>query len=68
MSTKIWSALQSPMRPCAYYIVTTVFLDTGETFPAITPVDTVVIAGRPVADPAADPANDDVIVTVEPTA
>jgi hypothetical protein len=29
MSTKIWSALQSPHRPCAFYLVTTVFLDTG---------------------------------------
>lgn len=29
-STKIWSALQSPHRPCAFYLVTTVFLDTGE--------------------------------------
>jgi hypothetical protein len=67
MSTKLWSAFQSPMRPCAYYLVTTVFLDTGETFPAAKPVDRVVVAGRPVADPAADDANDDVIVTVETT-
>ena len=32
LSTKIWGALQSPMRPCAYYLVTTVFLDTGEVY------------------------------------
>jgi hypothetical protein len=53
------------MRPSAYYLVTTVFLDTGESFPAAKTVDSVVIAGRPVADPAADNSNDDVIVTVE---
>jgi hypothetical protein len=53
MSTKVWSALQSPMRPCAYYLVTTVFLDTGETFPAPGIVDSLVIAERPTADPAA---------------
>jgi hypothetical protein len=66
MSTKLWSALHSPLRPCAYYLVTTVFLDTGETFPAAKTVDTVVVAGRPVADPAADPADDAVIDIVKP--
>src|SRR5262249_4542580 len=49
MSTKLWSALHSPLRPCAYYLVTTVFLDTGETFPAAKQVDKVQVAGRPVA-------------------
>jgi hypothetical protein len=53
MSTKVWSALQSPMRPCAYYLVTTVFLDTGDTFPAPEVVDSVVITERPSADPMA---------------
>ena len=66
MSTKLWSAFQSPIRPCAYYLVTTLFLDPGETFTAPTPVDSVVIASRPVVDPAANPANDDVLVIVEP--
>jgi hypothetical protein len=66
MSTKLWSALQSPIRPCAYYLVTTVFLDTGESFPAAATVDSLVIAGRPLADPAADPAGDDKIVWPEP--
>jgi uncharacterized protein DUF4255 len=66
MSTKLWSALQSPIRPSAYYLVTTVFLDTGEMFPAATAVDHLVIAGRPVADPAADPVNDDVIKVFAP--
>ena len=64
-STKLWSALQSPLRPCAYYLVTTVFLDTGETYPAAKIVDRVDIAGRPVPDPAADPAHDDVISVAE---
>lgn len=67
MSTKVWSALQSPLRPCAYYLVTTVFLDVGETFPATRDVDEVVIAGRPVADPTAGAAADDVITAVGAT-
>jgi Pvc16 N-terminal domain len=66
MSTKLWSALQSPMRPCAYYLVTTVFLAPGEVFSDGKLVDSIVIAGRPVADPAADPADDDVVVTPWP--
>ena len=64
MSTKLWSALQSPIRPCAYYQVTTVFLDVGDTFPAAPLTDHLVIAERPVADPAADPAGDDVTTVV----
>ncbi|OLL27500.1 hypothetical protein BTH42_32160 [Burkholderia sp. SRS-W-2-2016] len=59
LSTKIWGALQSPMRPCAYYVVTTVFLDTDETYPPLKEVQSVSISGRPVADPEADPSNDD---------
>lgn len=66
MSTKLWSALQSPIRPCAYYLVTTVFLDTGETFPTGSIVDSVVLAARPVADPAANPAGDDIAIVVDP--
>jgi len=66
MSTKLWSALQSPIRPCAYYLVTTVFLDTGEAFPIAPAVDHLVIAGRPVADPNADKANDDLIEVAAP--
>ena len=65
LSTKLWSAFQSPMRPCAHYLVTTVFLDVTETFAAPVPVDTLVVAGRPVVDPDADPANDDVAVITE---
>ncbi len=62
-STKIWSALQSPLRPCAFYLVTTVFLDTGEMFEAGEDVETVVVAVRPTADPAA-PAVDDAVITI----
>lgn len=63
MSTKIWSALQSPHRPCAFYLVTTVFLDTGETFVAGKEVEKAHIAVRPTADAAA-PAIDDALVDV----
>jgi hypothetical protein len=51
MSTKLWSALQSPLRPAAYYLVTTVFLDTGELF-ATAPLATSVTLGvRPASAP-----------------
>lgn len=66
MSTKVWSAFQSPMRPSAYYLVTTVFLDTGERFQSDKLVDSIVVAGRPVVDPSADDTNNAVIVVVEP--
>jgi hypothetical protein len=61
VSTKLWSALQSPMRPCAYYLVTTVFLDEGDSFPPVKPVESLVIAGRPTADPLAVPLEQDEI-------
>ena len=50
MSTKLWSALQSPLRPSAYFLVTTVFLDVTETFPAVLPVDEVDVAVHPTSD------------------
>jgi hypothetical protein len=62
-STKIWSALQSPHRPSAFYLVTTVFLDTGETFPDGKPVEDAVVAVRPTADALA-PALDDSVVHI----
>jgi hypothetical protein len=65
MSTKVWSALQSPMRPCAYYLVTTLFLDTGETFPDPGLVDSLVVAGRPTVDPLAA-ADEDIAVIGKP--
>ena len=66
MSTKLWSALQSPLRPCAYYLVTTMFLDTGEVFPDGKLVEKVVISGRSTADPGADAAIADKIVVSSP--
>lgn len=60
-STKIWSALHAPLRPCAYYLVTTVFLDVEETFPAAKDVDEVVIAARPAVTPSPRLPTDDVI-------
>ena len=51
MSTKLWSALQSPLRPAAYYLVTTVFLDPGDVF-APAPLTTSVSLGiRPDSAP-----------------
>jgi hypothetical protein len=50
-STKIWSALQSPHRPCAFYLATTLFLDTGETYVAGKPVDEAHVFVGPTADP-----------------
>ena len=65
-STKIWSALQSPHRPCAFYLVTTLFLDPGETVPAGKQVDKAKVAVRPVVDPAADPGGGTVVEITEP--
>lgn len=66
LSTKLWSAFQSPMRPCAHYLVTTVFLDVPETFAAPTPVDSVAVAARAVVDRAPQQPTDDVIVVGKP--
>lgn len=63
VSTKIWSALQSPMRPCAFYLVTTVFLDTGEAFPDGPEVQKIVIAARPNAQPGVAAADAIIEVT-----
>ncbi|MFU8874994.1 DUF4255 domain-containing protein [Micromonospora sp. SL4-19] len=52
LSTKIWSALQSPLRPSAYFLVTTVFLDVGDSYPAPAQVEQAVVKVRPAADPA----------------
>lgn len=62
MSTKLWSALQAPIRPSAYYLVTTVFLDSEDEFAPPVLVDSLAVALRPVADPLADPALDDKLV------
>ncbi|MFF1867648.1 DUF4255 domain-containing protein [Streptomyces sp. CB03911] len=52
LSTKIWSALQSPMRPCAHFLVTTVFLDTGDTYPPAAEVTQARVGVRPDPAPA----------------
>jgi Pvc16 N-terminal domain len=52
LSTKVWSALQSPMRPSAHFLVTTVFLDVGDTYPEGSDVDAVQVGVRP--DPTPD--------------
>lgn len=53
LSTRIWSAFQSPLRPSAYFLVTTVFLEVDETLPPPVPVDEVHIGVRPDASGAA---------------
>jgi hypothetical protein len=64
-STKVWSALQSPMRPCAHYLVTTVFLDSGDVFPEPGVVDSLVITERPSAEPDVQ-VEEDVLVVGAP--
>ncbi|ALJ13632.1 DUF4255 domain-containing protein [Sphingopyxis macrogoltabida] len=66
MSTKLWSALQSPIRPSAYYLVTTTFLETDDSVPDGPRVDELVIAARPKADRNGDPASDTVTIVDEP--
>jgi len=51
LSTKIWSALQSPLRPSAYFLVTTVFLEVTETFPTGPEVQRAVVGVRPDVGP-----------------
>lgn len=51
LSTKIWSALQSPLRPSAYFLVTTVFLEVTETFPVGPEVQRAVVGVRPGVGP-----------------
>jgi Pvc16 N-terminal domain len=46
MSTKLWSALQSPIRPSAYYLVTTTFLDTAVSTPDGPPVEEMNLTGK----------------------
>lgn len=62
LSTRIWSAFQSPLRPSAYFLVTTVFLEVDETIPAPVAVDRVAVGVRPDVSGAAAHA-DDVVTT-----
>ena len=57
ISTKLWSALQSPMRPSAYYLVTTTVLDTGESQPIGLPVTEMSVAAKPTPDPRNESAS-----------
>lgn len=66
LSTKLWSALQSPLRPSAFYLVTTVFLDVDEQFEPAGDVDAIVISARPTADSDAPAGSDEVITQTRP--
>lgn len=65
-ATKLWSALQSPLRPSAFYLVTTVLLHGNEVAEPAEPVEQVVIAARPTADASAAALDDAVAVVTEP--
>lgn len=54
LSTKLWSALQSPLRPCALYLVTTVFLATDEEPIVGEPVARIRLFQRPNVAPEVD--------------
>jgi Pvc16 N-terminal domain len=66
MSTKLWSALQSPIRPCAYYLVTTTVLETDDSVADGLPTTDVRISGRPNTNRDTEPLLDDVIVQTKP--
>lgn len=51
-STKLWSALHSPLRPCAHFVVTTVFLAVEEDLPEPATVASVRLTARPTTGPA----------------
>lgn len=65
LSTKLWSAFQSPIRPSAMYLVTTVFLDVDETFPAPPLVETVRVAGRAAAEGNDSALTPDIVIAEE---
>lgn len=60
-STKLWSALQAPLRSTALFQVTTLFLEVPEQFPTTPDTTLVRLHLRPNADPAADPGGDDIL-------
>lgn len=66
MSTKLWSALQSPIRPSAYYLVTTTILETDDSIADGPQTSAVRISGLPLISRDADPLTDDVIVQTRP--
>jgi hypothetical protein len=58
LSTKLWSAFQSPLRPAAFYLVTTVFLETDEKPIVGGPVTRIRLFQRPDVSPEVDLAGD----------
>ena len=58
LSTKLWSALQSPLRPTAFYLVTTVFLANEDPVVEGEPVTNVRLFERAVVDAEVDLAGD----------
>jgi hypothetical protein len=65
MLSRMWTAFQSPLRPSAGFLVTTVFLDRGDKFPDAIPVSAVAIHGRPDPAPAGASPSDDVMTQVK---
>ena len=66
LSTKLWSALQSPIRPSAYYLVTTTFLDTDISTPDGPPVTETTVTARATADPKDELAERIALTYAEP--
>lgn len=65
--SRLWTAFQSPFRPSAGILATTVFLDTEEEFPAPPSVDTVTIGARPSLDQGpASPDDETITITAPP--
>lgn len=58
LSTKLWSALQSPLRPAAFYLVTTVFLATDDPEVVGKPVERLRLFERPNVAPEVDLAGE----------
>jgi hypothetical protein len=62
MLSRMWTAFQSPFRPSAGFLVTTVFLERPETFPLPIDVKAVDIHARPDPTPGGPLPDDDVAV------
>jgi hypothetical protein len=62
--SRMWTSFQSPFRPSAGFLVTTVFLEREEIFPATIPVTKVDLSARPNVTPGPGPAlpTDDLLV------
>ena len=67
MLSRMWTAFQSPFRPSAGFLVTTVFLERTEVFPDPVAVKTIDIHARPDPTPGgALPADDIAVVDKGP--